>query len=213
MTKYLCPWQDPFCGLFLRAQLKVCKGLCRQSLSRLALEKEPNLSSVPDRKLEKMDTFILYAVAGLCLLASFLKNRGKTSLALRKAYKAFEGILPQLLVVLMLVSVALAVLDTSTVSLVIGKDSGVFGVLIAALIGAITLIPGFVAFPAAAALLHNEAGTVQIAAFVSTLMMVGVVTLPLEMQYFGKRTALLRNGAAFLFSLVAAVFVGWVVGL
>lgn len=160
-----------------------------------------------------MDTFLLYVVAGLCLVGSFFKNREKTALALKKAFKAFEGILPQLMIVLMLVAVALAVLDTATVSLVIGQDSGIFGVLVAALIGAITLIPGFVAFPAAAALLHNGAGTVQIAAFVSSLMMVGVVTLPLEIQYFGRRAALLRNGAAFVFSLVAAVFVGWVVGL
>lgn len=160
-----------------------------------------------------MDTFVLYAVAGLCLAVSFLKSREKTVLALRKAFRAFEGILPQLCIVLLLVAITLAVLDTATVSLVIGKDSGSFGVFIAAVIGSITLIPGFVAFPAAAALLHTGAGTVQIAAFVSTLMMVGVLTLPLEMKYFGKRTALLRNGAAFLFSFIAAFFVGWVVGL
>ena len=160
-----------------------------------------------------MDTFVLYAVACLCLAGSYFKNREKTTRALKKAFKAFEGIMPQLCIVLLLVAIALAVLDTATVSLVIGKDSGTFGVFIAAVIGSITLIPGFVAFPAAAALLHNGAGTVQIAAFVSTLMMVGVVTLPLEMKYFGKRTALLRNGAAFLFSFIAAFFVGWVVGL
>ena len=160
-----------------------------------------------------MDTFILYALAGGCFLCSFLKNKQKSVTAFKKAYKAFEGILPQLLVVLIFVAVALAILDTSTVSLIIGKDSGISGVLVAALIGAITLIPGFVAFPAAAALLQNGAGTVQIAAFVSSLMMVGVVTLPLEIKYFGKRTAILRNVAAFAFSLIAAVFVGWVVGL
>lgn len=162
---------------------------------------------------KKMDTLLLYLIAGFCLLMSLLKDRAKTVLALNKAFKALEGIMPQFLIVLMLVAVVLAVLDTATVSLVIGRDSGAFGVLIAALIGAITLIPGFVAFPAAAALLHNGAGTTQIAAFVSSLMMVGVVTLPLEMRYFGKRTALLRNGAAFVFSLLAAVFVGWVVEL
>ncbi len=160
-----------------------------------------------------MDTFVLYAVAGICLAGSFFKNREKTALVLRKVFKAFEGILPQLCIVLLLVAIALAVLDTATVSRVIGKDSGTFGVFIAAVIGSITLIPGFVAFPAAAALLQNGAGTVQIAAFVSTLMMVGVVTLPLEIQYLGKRTALLRNGAAFLFSFIVAFFVGWVVGL
>ena len=160
-----------------------------------------------------MDTIILYVIAGVGLLASLFKDRGKTVKALKKAWKAFEGILPQFLVVLILVAVTLAVLDTATIARYLGGGSGPLGVIIAALVGAITLIPGFVAFPAAAALLNAGAGATQIAAFVSSLMMVGVVTLPMEMKYFGKRAALLRNGFAFIFSFVAAIFVGWVVGL
>ncbi len=160
-----------------------------------------------------MDTVILYMVAGACLAWSFLKNRQKTRTALKKAFKAFEAILPPFLVVLVLVSIVLAVLDGPTISLILGKDSGFRGVLIASLVGAITLIPGFVAFPAAAALLQGGAGATQIAAFVSSLMMVGVVTLPLEIQFFGKRVAILRNVLAYGFSLIVAVFVGWVVSL
>jgi len=160
-----------------------------------------------------MDTLILYLVAAICLVWSYLKNRQKTRIALKKAFKAFENILPQFLVVLTLVAMALAVLDTSTISLILGKDSGAWGVIAASLVGSVTLIPGFVAFPAAAALLQAGAGATQIAAFVSTLMMVGVVTLPLEIQFFGNRAALLRNLLAYGFSLIAAVFVGWVVNL
>lgn len=160
-----------------------------------------------------MDTLILYLVAAICLVWSYLKNRQKTRIALKKAFKAFENILPQFLVVLTLVAMALAVLDTSTISLILGKDSGAWGVIAASLVGSVILIPGFVAFPAAAALLQAGAGATQIAAFVSTLMMVGVVTLPLEIQFFGKRAALLRNLLAYGFSLIAAVFVGWVVNL
>ncbi len=160
-----------------------------------------------------MDTFILYLAAALCLAWSFAKSRGKTRIALKKAWKSFENILPQFFVVLILVALCLSVLDTETISLVLGKDTGVWGVLAASLVGAITLIPGFVAFPAAAALMQGGAGTVQIAAFVSSLMMVGVVTLPLEIKYFGKRAALLRNLLAYIFSLIAAVWVGWVVRL
>lgn len=160
-----------------------------------------------------MDTLLLYLIAAVCLIGSYLKNRQKTRIALKKAFKAFEGILPQFLVVLILVAMALAVLDTRTISLILGRDSGVWGVLAASLVGAITLIPGFVAFPAAAALLQGGAGATQIAAFVSSLMMVGVVTLPLEIQFFGKRAAFLRNLLAYVFSLIAAVFVGWAVAL
>ncbi|TXT43579.1 MAG: hypothetical protein FD137_1806 [Spirochaetes bacterium] len=160
-----------------------------------------------------MDTIFLYLIAGVGLGISFLKNKEKTKMALKKAFKAFEGILPQFLVVLVLVAVTLSVLDTATVSRFLGGESGALGILIASLVGAITLIPGFVAFPAAAALLEGGAGATQIAAFVSSLMMVGVVTLPMETKFFGRKAALLRNALAFGFSLLAALFVGWVVGL
>ncbi len=130
---------------------------------------------------------------------------------MKKAIKAFENILPQFLVVFLLVAMAMSVLNNETISLILGKNSGAWGVLTASLVGAVTLIPGFVAFPAAAALLQGGAGATQIAAFVSSLMMVGVVTLPLEIQFFGKRAAFLRNILAYGFSLIAAFFVGWVV--
>lgn len=160
-----------------------------------------------------MDTFILYGIAVIFVVFSFLKDRKKTMMALKKGIKAFEGILPQFLTVLVLVAVVLAVFNAEMVSKLVGKGSGFLGVVAASVVGAITLIPGFVAFPAAAQLLKNGAGVVQMAAFVSSLMMVGIVTLPMEMKFFGRRASLTRNGLAFAFSFLVAVFVGWAVAL
>lgn len=155
-----------------------------------------------------MFTKILYALAGLGLIASFLADRKKTAAALKKAWKAFENILPQFLTILVVIGVALAILSPDTIRRLMGAESGVWGVLAAAVIGSVTLIPGFVAFPLAAALLHSGAGYAQIAAFVSTLMMVGVLTMPLEIKTFGRRATLVRNGAALAFSLVVALLMG-----
>lgn len=160
-----------------------------------------------------MDTILLYIIAMVFFIVSFLKDRKKTKMALLKGLKSLEGILPQFLVVVILIAISLSVLKTETISRFIGESSGLAGMLVASLVGAITLIPGFVAFPAAGELLHHGAGTLQIAAFVSSLMMVGIVTLPMEIQYFGKRAAILRNVCALIFSFCAAFFVAWVVGL
>jgi hypothetical protein len=65
-----------------------------------------------------------------------------------------------------------------------------------------------VAFPLAAALLKSGAGFMQIAVFISTLMMVGIVTMPVEIKYFGKKATFIRNGMAFMFSFVVAVVIG-----
>lgn len=160
-----------------------------------------------------MDTLILYALAGLLFGVSAAADREKTRKAFMKGLKALEGILPQFLAVLVFVAVILAVFDSETISRFLGEQTGIFGTIAAALIGAITLIPGFVAFPAAGELLRNGAGTLQIATFVSSLMMVGIVTLPMEIKYFGRRAAVARNALAFLFSFAAAAFVAWVVSL
>ena len=159
-----------------------------------------------------MDTYILYGITILFLVVSFLKDKKKTKMSLKKAWKSFENILPEFLVVILFVGVLLAVLNTEVISKIIGAGSGWLGVIIAAVIGAITLIPGFVAFPTAAMLLQSGAGYMQIGAFVSTLMMVGVVTMPVEMKYFGKKLTVLRNVLAFIFSFVVAAIIGLVVG-
>jgi uncharacterized membrane protein YraQ (UPF0718 family) len=159
-----------------------------------------------------MFTLILYVLASLLLILSFFKDPEKTKKALKKAWKAFDNILPQLIGILVIVGLMLAVVDPETISRLIGGESGLPGMLLAAVVGGITLIPGFVAFPLAATLLNNGAGFMQIAVFISTLMMVGVVTLPVEIQYFGKRAAVLRNTLAFSFSFIVALVIGGILG-
>jgi len=153
----------------------------------------------------------LYGISILLLVISYYKDKKKTKMALKKAWKAFENILPEFLTVIMFVGVLLAVLNPEVISKIIGNNSGWFGVIIAAVVGSITLIPGFVAFPTAAMLLQNGAGYMQIGAFLSTLMMVGIVTMPVEIKYFGKKLTILRNLFAFIFSFLVAYIIGRVV--
>lgn len=155
-------------------------------------------------------TKVFYIIAILSLIISFIKSREKTKMVLKKAWKSFENIMPQFLSIILLIGVMLAVLTPEQISMFLGKESGIMGVIMAAFIGTITLIPGFVAFPLASALLQNGAGITQIAAFVSTLMMVGIVTIPVEIQYFGKKVTIIRNLSAFIFSLVVAMVMGGV---
>lgn len=155
-----------------------------------------------------MTTVVLYVIAVFALIVSLIKSREKTKIALKKAWKSFENIMPQFLTILVIIGIMLAILTPEQISKIIGNESGWMGVLIASIIGAITLVPGFVAFPLAAALLKSGAGYMQIAAFISTLMMVGIVTIPIEMKYFGKKASLLRNAEAFIFSLIVAFVMG-----
>jgi uncharacterized membrane protein YraQ (UPF0718 family) len=158
-----------------------------------------------------METYIFYSITVIFLVISFIRDKKKTKMSLKKAWKAFENILPEFLVVILLVGVMLAVLNAETISKIIGADSGWIGVTLAAVVGSITLIPGFVAFPMAALLLQGGAGLMQIGAFVSSLMMVGIVTMPVEIKYFGKKITILRNVIAFIFAFIVAYIIGLVV--
>ena len=110
--------------------------------------------------------------------------------------------------VLLLIGFVLAILDAETISRLLGADSGAVGMVIAGAVGCVTLIPGYVAFPLAASLLAAGAGYAQVAIFISTLMMVGIATLPLEARYFGRRTALKRNGLSLLVAVISSLAMG-----
>jgi len=156
--------------------------------------------------------YLLYIVTGILLTISIIKSKEKTIKALKKAWKSFNNILPQFLGVIILVGIMLSVFDAEFISKILGEQSGLLGSIIASLIGSITLIPGFVAFPTAAMLLENGAGYTQIAVFVSTLMMVGIMTIPVEIKYFGKKLTIQRNVMAYGFSFIVAFIVGKVAG-
>jgi len=159
-----------------------------------------------------MDILFFYGLAIAGVLWSYTKDRQKTRQSLKKAWKSFETILPAFALILLIIGASMAVISPSSVTRLLGSDSGAYGMLTAATIGSITLIPGFIAFPLAKAVLDMGAGIMQVAVFISTLMMVGVVTAPMEVQFFSRKTMLLRNGLSLLFSFLVAYVIGKVVG-
>ena len=159
-----------------------------------------------------MYNYALYLLAVIFLMVSYKRDKKKTKMALKKAWKSFENILPQILTILAFLGMVLALLSPDVISHLLGQKAGWQGMIIASIIGSITLMPAFIAFPIAAMLLKNGAGLVQLAVFVSTLTMVGIVTLPLEMKYFGKKISIMRNTFAYLFSFMVALVIGVVLG-
>jgi uncharacterized membrane protein YraQ (UPF0718 family) len=155
-----------------------------------------------------MFTIALYLSATVLLLVSFAKDRKRTKMSLIKSWKALENIMPQFLSIILIIGITLAMLSPQEINDLIGQQSGWIGMIVAAIIGSVTLIPGFVAFPLTAALSKNGGGLMQIAVFICTLMAVGVVTLPVEIKYFGLKVSIIRNSLAFIFSFIVATLMG-----
>jgi len=154
----------------------------------------------------------LYIVTALALVISVIASREKTLKALKISGKRFFSILPDFLVMLILISIVLFLVPDKVVSTYLGTDNKFNGVLIASLIGSITLMPGFIAFPLCGILLKKGVLYMVLSAFTTTLMMVGVLTYPVESAYFGRKVTVMRNTISFFIALVVAVMTGILFG-
>jgi len=144
----------------------------------------------------------------LCLLISLVVDKQKTLEGIKRGLKMFLNLLPALLTVLFLVSVFLYLIPEKAIMEYLGTGSGFPGVMTAALVGSISLIPGFVAFPMAGILVSRGVSYTVVAVFITSLMMVGIITLPLEIKYFGKRAAIMRNALSFFGAMIVGLMIG-----
>ncbi|HEX16510.1 MAG TPA: hypothetical protein ENF44_05250 [Deltaproteobacteria bacterium] len=148
----------------------------------------------------------------LMLLISAFADRQKTLKALEIALKRFLSILPAFLEMIILVSVALALVPPRLLLDLLGGKGKLLGMGIAAVVGSVTVMPGFIAFPLCGILLQRGVPYMVLSAFSTTLMMVGVLSYPVERAYFGPKVTVLRNVLAFLIALAVAVATGFFFG-
>jgi uncharacterized membrane protein YraQ (UPF0718 family) len=155
-----------------------------------------------------LTAIIINVISFLFLIAAFFKDRAKTKQALKLAVRSFFKITPTVLIIVVLIGLLLSFVPSSKISAIIGEQSGFSGVLIIALFGSVLHIPSLISFPLAASVLKSGASVTAVAAFVTTLTMIGILVLPLEIKELGKKMALLRNGLSFLFAIIIALIMG-----
>lgn len=155
-----------------------------------------------------MTSIILYSIVIFFLIISFIKDKNKTKRALILGLKSFENILPQFLFIIITVGILLSFLTTDIISKILGNSSGFIGIILADIMGTIIMMPTFVSFSLGNTLLLNGAGYSQVATLISSLVLIGLMTLPLEIKYLGKRATLLRNLIAFIFSIIVGIVLG-----
>lgn len=153
---------------------------------------------------------ILLWIAGASIvLLSYYFDKEKTKQGIKKGLKIFKGLFSPFVNIMILASIILVIVPPEMIEQYLGGGSGFYGVTLSALIGSITLIPAFIVYPIASELLKRGASYMVIATFITTLLMVGVVTFPLESKYFGKKVALVRN----VLNFFAAIIIGLLIGV
>lgn len=153
---------------------------------------------------------LILSIITLCIIVlSLLFDSRKTIRGIKKGLKMFINLLPILLLMLALVSIVLFLIPNETLVKYMGEGSGIKGWITAAGVGSVALIPGFIAYPLCGILIKSGVAYPVIAVFITTLMMTGFITLPVEAKFFGWRTSIIRN----ILSLVAALFIGLIMSL
>jgi len=151
---------------------------------------------------------IVNSFAFLCLIFALLKDSKRTREALAVALRSFLRILPAIFTIVIFIGLLMGFVPRETISQVVGKEAGLMGMPIVASLGAVLHIPSLISFPLAASLLERGASVTSVAVFVTTLTMIGMVTLPLEMKELGRKAAsLLRKGARI--SAIIAFLSAW----
>ncbi|MCG9478951.1 MAG: permease [Actinomycetia bacterium] len=151
---------------------------------------------------------IINAIAIGWLIFSVLKSKEKTKKSLKIAVKTFAKILPLIIIIIVFIGFLLGFFPADLISNIIGERAGFWGIMITAVLGSILFIPALISFPLAASLLDGGASVMSVAAFITTLTMVGITTLPLELREMGKKMTILRNVLSFLFAVAIAVIMG-----
>jgi len=156
--------------------------------------------------------YYLYFATGLALLISIIVDRKKTLTAIKISYRKFINIIPAFLTMLILVSIVLFFIPDKMISDYLGNNDKFIGVILASFFGSITLMPGFIAFPLCGILLKKGVSYMVLSAFATTLMMVGILTYPVEKEYFGVKVTIIRNAISFFIAMIVALSIGFFFG-
>ena len=149
-------------------------------------------------------------ITAVLAIISFVFDRSKTIRGLKKGLMQFLKILPTLLSVIIIISIVLHFVSNDLLRHYLGESAGWGAYFSAAVIGSVALLPGFIAYPVAGILVKTGVSYAVIAVFITTLMMVGILTIPIEARYFGLNTTLIRNGLSFIGAIVVGALMVFV---
>jgi uncharacterized membrane protein YraQ (UPF0718 family) len=158
----------------------------------------------------EMDIFTLslWIITLIWFIAAMTKDKNKTLNSIKMSSGMMKNMIGEIIGILFLIGLILTFIPPDTIKHYLGQSNILIATIVSALVGSITLIPAFVAFPLVGSLVRAGASIMPVVAFLTTLTMVGMVTFPLERREFGFKFALTRNLLSFGFAIIIAIFMG-----
>lgn len=153
-------------------------------------------------------TIVFWVITLIWFFISIIKDKEKTINAVKMSGGMMKHMAGEIIAILFLIGLILTFLPPETIKQYAGQSNSIITTIVFALVGCITLIPAFVAFPLAGSLVNAGASMVPVVAFLTTLTMVGIVTFPLEKKEFGAKFTIIRNSLSFIFAITIALVMG-----
>ena len=153
---------------------------------------------------------VLFIITSIAITISVFADLKKTLEGMKRGFMQFAKLVPTLFTIIIMISIALYFTPNEVLIKYLGTEAGILAYGSAAIIGSIVLLPGFIAYPLAGILVKSGVSYAVISIFITTLMMVGIMTLPIESKYFGHKTALLRNALSLAGSLLIGAIMAFI---
>jgi len=150
-------------------------------------------------------TIIMAALAAIFLIVGYYKGQGQHLTGIKLAVNMAVQILPLLIFAFVIAGMVQVLLPQELISKWIGAESGLRGIFIGTVAGA--LVPGgpYVSLPIAAGLLRSGAGVGTMVAFLTGWSLWAVSRLPMEVGILGWKFALIRLASTFVFPPIAGL--------
>ena len=150
-------------------------------------------------------TIIMGALAVIFLFIGYSKGQGQHIAGMRSALRMTVQILPLLIFAFIVAGMVQVLVPREILSEWVGAESGMRGILIGTVTGA--LAPGgpYVSLPVAAGLLQAGAGVGTMVAFLTGWSLWAFSRLPMEVGIMGWKFTLIRIASTFFFPPIAGL--------
>ncbi|MCS7233546.1 MAG: permease [Synergistetes bacterium] len=136
---------------------------------------------------------------------ALIRDRGKVKKASSRGLKNLLRNSIRILSIFIIIGILQSFLAEGTVGKFLMSFSGIKGILIGTFVGAIMMGPVISGYPICRYLLDHGASFGLISSFLFSWVMVGVISIPIELKNFGGRFTLLRNSFALISAIILAL--------
>jgi uncharacterized membrane protein YraQ (UPF0718 family) len=162
---------------------------------------------VKKRRNSKMllPTVIMGSLALILLIVGYLKGDNLQIAGLKIGMKMILEILPLLIFAFIVAGMVQVLIPAQLISKWVGQESGLRGIILGTLTGAIAPGGPYVSLPIAAALMKSGAGVGTMIAFITGWSLWAVSRLPMEIGILGWKFAAIRLLSTFFFPPIAGM--------